>query len=413
MRLFLVLTLLLVGCRQQNSGYCLGADCPTDAPLPCTVSDDTCVCFNMICVECTNDDERNCGGTQPQCGSDNRCRECRSNDDCPSGACLENGACASMGQVIYAAPTGVAMSGCGKEPGKMECTLPQALMEVNSPRDVIRLAPGMYTVTGLSGLNFSDISATVVARGAIIRNVTGALMTVTNSNTLKIIGGTLTGPNGADGLRCGLGGKLQVHEAIIENMTESGIETDSCELTVSRSKIRGNLRGGINMINVAKIATITNNFVYGNGQGNMSPIGGMGLKLVAGSRVEFNTVVDNFSNTLPTSAGGILCDGQGYNAPFNIIYRNRGGTDRYQVNGTCTFIGTYQRPAMSDTENAVEFERPNEADPSYRLTEASPAEVRDVADCTGIDFEGDPRPLPSADMEGKCDYGADEFRKEQ
>jgi Right handed beta helix region len=414
MRIAIVAVIFVVGCGSGS-----GTGPGDDDPVECTDSSTGCVCLNNVCVECTVEDESNCSGTRPQCGADNVCRACRSNDECDSGACLEDGSCAAAAQIIYAAPGGANMAGCGMAAGRNECTLAQALLEVSAPRDIIRLAPGMYTVpsAAVDGLDFSTKSATLIARGATLTRggANGTIVSVRNGQTLKIVGGTLQGPsNTTDGIKCLDNSKLAVHEVTIDDMTQSGIETNLCQLTVSRSTLRNNNLGGINMIS-ASVATITNNFVYRNG-GAASPFGGLGLKLAAGSKVELNTVADNIADAngpaAGMAAGGIVCQGQGYDAPGNLVYRNVGGLGgQVQVIGTCTFIGSYQQSAMPG-ENAVGFENPAGATPSYRLTAASPpGTIRDAFDCKDIDFEGDARPSPSADMGGKCDFGADEFRE--
>jgi Right handed beta helix region len=416
MRLLLVLTLLLVGCRERNTGYC--GDC--GIPVACTDSSPGCVCLNNVCVECTANDESNCGNTRPQCGDNNVCRACRSNDECnDSGACLEDGSCAAVDRVIYASPNGPSSGDCSKGSA---CSLPHALTVVNAPRDIIRLAPGTYVVPSgtVDGLDFSPTSATLIARDATLTRTTisGAIISVRNGQTLKLVGGTLQGPsNTTDGIKCIENSKLAVHEVTIDGMTQSGIETNQCQLTVSRSTLRNNDLGGINMT-AASVATITNNFVYRNG-GAASPFGGLGLKLAAGSKLEFNTVVDNNADASSPAAGmasgGIACEGQGYDAPFNLVYRNVGGIGGgVQVLGTCTFTGSYQQKAESPGENVVGFENPAGGTPSYRLTEASPpGTIRDAFDCNDIDFERDGRPSPSRAMGGKCDFGADEYREGQ
>lgn len=238
------------------------------------------------------------------------------------------------------------------------------------------------------------------------------MMSVRLGQTLKIVGGTLKGPNNTtDGLRCN-NSRLLVHEAVIEDMLESGIETDTCELTLSRSTLRGNDDGGIKMNNTPRPVTITNNFVYNNGN-NGSPVGGMTIRLVhPGSKVEFNTVVDNDANLSSGTSGGITCEGPGYDLAFNLVYRNVGGLGGIiQIIGSCTSLGSYQKEAATPDENVVGFERPNDgANPSYRLTTASPVgTIRDAFDCRDvIDFEGDARPQGT-----KCDYGADELRMGQ
>jgi len=419
MRIALIAALLLAGCTKENPYYN-----PDSAPMMCTESHDDCVCLDKVCVECTVTDERNCSGTTPQCGDNNRCRGCRIDDDCnDSKACLEDGRCADKSQVIYVvAMGGSSSSGCGMAPGQNECTLAQALNEITGSRNIIRLAPNPptqpYTVMGNDGLDFSAKSGTVIARGSVIsRTPVGPILTVRNGQSLKLIGGTLKGSNSSDGIKCTTTGKLQVHETTIERMDESAIETDGCELTVSRSTLRSNIVGGINMIGAPRVATITNNMVYRNGLGVSSTVGGMVLLLAPGSKVEFNTVVDNTADLGTNTAGGIACQGQGYEPPNNLVYRNQGGIGgKVQVIGTCVFRLSYQKAADTLDENAPVFENPNDpANPIFRLTAQSPKDtIKDGIVCSGlIDHEGDPRPQPLNVTDAKCDFGADEFREGQ
>jgi hypothetical protein len=411
MRIAVIVVLLLAGCTKTNPDY------HKDGGVACTESHDTCVCLDEICVQCTDQDKHNCAGAKPACGADNTCHACLANKDCDSDACLEDGRCADTSQVVYATPGGATSSPCGLAAGQNECSLVQALVEVTAQRNVIRLAPGAHTVTGADGLDFNTKSATVIARGATItRAPTGPIMTVRTAQTLKLVGGTLQGPNGSDGLKCTTNGKLQVHETIIESMGESGIESDGCELTISRATLRRNDVGGINMVGAVKVATITNNLVYRNGKGGASPVGGMVLRLAAGSKIEYNTVVDNQTDLGASSAGGIACEGQGYDALYNLIYRNTGGIGgAVQVIGTCTFMGSYNKAAASADENGPAFQNPNDGvNPSFRLTAQSPVgTIKDGITCSNptlIDFEGDSRPAPTG---GKCDFGADEYRDGQ
>lgn len=403
MRLVIAAVVLLAACE---------FNIPPENGGPCTTSSDSCVCLQPqgVCVECTADDTRNCTtANEPVCGTDNRCRECRSNDECGDGACLEDGTCSSPSVVLYASPTGLGSPGCGTTPSQ-PCSIAQALIEVGGARSVIRLAPGTYSVMNLNGLDVAK-PATLAALGATITRAggTGPLVTVRPSQTLKLVGGTLRGLSASDGVKCD-SGVLEVHRALIESLSESAIESNSCALTVQRSTLRDNLQGGINMLNLARVATIMNNFVYRNGELG-SPVGGMVLKPAAGSRLEFNTVVSNRASTNAANSGGIACELNGYDAPRNLIYRNQGGLGgQVQVIGTCTFQGSYAMPAGTIDEDLIGFERPNDdLNPSFRLTAGSIA-VNKVECRDEIDFEGDARPQPSG---GMCDYGADELRGSQ
>jgi hypothetical protein len=412
----LVVSVLLLGaaCGRPNPNYCpdaLDDNCANlpDAPMSCTASTPGCVCRmpDKVCVECTIAENAACVGGKPVC-ADNRCRECRSNAECGMGTCLEDGSC-TMAPAIYASPTGAMIVGCGVTQ-TAPCSLAQALLEVGGTRPtLIRLEAGEYSVTSPKGF-VVDKTATLAARGATFTRTGGAgpLITVELSQTImKLIGGTLKGPNASDGIRCD-SAVAQVFGALLDDFIENGIESNACDLTVERSTIRNNKRGGINMANTAaKIAKIKNNFVYLNG-GLTSPVGGMRLELAPMSNVEFNTVISNQSDTM--TAGGIVCAGANIDAPRNLVYRNFGGVGDAQVGGTCTFVNiSFFQTAMRNTDDDVGFERPNDtANPSFRLK--LNAIVRDVAECTAgeIDFEGDARPQGN-----KCDHGADEYRNNQ
>lgn len=421
MRIVIVVALLLTGCpKQKNPDHCSDdrTKCPDSMPA-CSIPLDTCACNGGMCKECTAAGEKTCTGTTPGCGIDNHCGPCRSNDHCPSdSACLEDGTCADPSRIIAVSPGDNTSTPCGA-PGQSACSIMTAPSQVTASRDVIRLAAGNYQVGGTEGMDFGATSATVVARGATITRMApnGPIMSVRNSQALKLIGGTLQGPNNTlEGVRCNSSGRLQVHEATIENMTEHGIKTDACELTVSRSTIRENRQGGIFMLTALRVARITNNFVYRNG-GGTSQVGGMSLRLESGSALEFNTVVNNQTTATMGFAGGIFCESNNnYEPPFNIVYRNQGGLgNMVQVIGSCVFQPTksYVLGTPDPNENMVGFEDPNKlTNPSFRLTAGSPEMVvRDVSDCRDlIDVEGDARPAPAG---GKCDYGADEFRQGQ
>jgi hypothetical protein len=335
---------------------------------------------------------------------------CRVDEECASSACLADGACADAANVIYASPAGASTAGCGRELGTTECSLAQAALEVQGARNIIKLRAGTYGVAGAYQDFLQD--TVLIARGSTINRAAsgpGGILNVTGKS-LTLIGGTISGALGDDGVQCDAGGTLAIHEAVITDNDGSGIETESCKLVVSRTTIRRNLLGGIKMSADPAVAEITNNFIYGNG-GAASSIGGMDLELVVGSKVELNTIVDNVADTASASAGGIICAGN-INAASNIVYRNTGGSGgQVQVIGTCTFQGSYAMAAAAG-ENAPGFEAPNrQTDPSFRLTRTSPAgTIRDAAPCTGVDFEGDRRPAPEG---GMCDLGADEYRDGQ
>jgi Right handed beta helix region len=202
-------------------------------------------------------------------------------------------------------------------------------------------------------------------------------------------------------------GEIQITQSEVSSNTGVGINLIDGELTLSRSTIRANKAGGITVANNKKF-TIANNFIVGN-TGN----GGVDVGTPSAmSKFEFNTVVDNEDANSPGDAGGVTCSGKpDLQLANNIIFRNTGGPPnpggREQTFGDCGFTMSYVAAGTGPTDDILKFD--TAAGRTYHLTANSPVTVRDVplAVCTGIDFDGDARPLPAG---GTCDYGTDEYK---
>lgn len=412
---YLVAVIVIAGCTKENPNFCPDFpddDCRNGNGRRCDVDNDCAdepgkpVCNAGdgpgVCVQCLVDSD--CTGVDtPVCGDDNLCAGCRSDDDCTSSkACLETGACADKTNVIYAQPGADGPADCGAAPGANECSLKQAMDKVDATRNIIRLAPSTYDPRGELTITKP---VTLIARGSTITRMGGGpQITVNNGQDFKLVGGTLKDGNSDVGILCSSGRSLEVHEAIIEDMDRSGIQGDACILIVSRSIIRRNLEGGINMVNTPTRVRITNNFIIGNGR-NTTDAGGMLLRATNDSVVEFNTVVDNTAKPELGFAGGINCAAGTVNAPNNLVYRNTGGPlGEVEVVGTCMFEQSYTVHGLPG-ENAVGFKNPSGSTADYHLTATSPdGTIRNVSVCTTVDFDGDRRPVGD-----KCDLGADEF----
>jgi hypothetical protein len=151
---------------------------------------------------------------------------------------------------------------------------------------------------------------------------------------------------------------------------------------------------------------LTNNIIHHNGNKLSSAFGGLSLRPTAGSVVQFNTIIDNEANAGAASAGGIFCDVTGFTADNNLIFRNTGGQAlTTQTFGVCAYGKSFIAGAPAG-DNTPMFVQPNLPPLDYHLTGSTPATIRDAAgNCTGVDYDGDARPIGAA-----CDLGADEYR---
>src|SRR5262249_19280250 len=89
-------------CRQAFPDAYTGCMSNAQCSMPTAV----CAIEQMKCVQCTGTDHDACTGNTPACGSNNVCRACVSHAECPSSACLPNGACGNDTNVAYVDPVG-------------------------------------------------------------------------------------------------------------------------------------------------------------------------------------------------------------------------------------------------------------------------------------------------------------------
>jgi hypothetical protein len=410
-----VALLLLVACQKANPHFCEGApnnncdaiDAAIDGPRRCDANGEcaapTSVCDvtdTHTCVECTAASHDACTGTTPTCVA-NACAPCTSHAQCASAACLPDGSCADPANVAYVQGGG---SGTACTQTQQCGTLDIAL---KTSRPVVKVNIGTVEDTITTTINRK---VTIVAEpGAKLdRANNGVILSIESDEAdvaisdLEITGATGTG-NPAISVQIGGAPKLSLNRVKIDRNQGAGITTASAAtLTVTRSELFTNDGPAINML-VAGTIVFINNLVHHNGRNTGTPVGGLALIPAAGSRVEFNTIVDNTADTGASSVGGVSCNAS-FAAPNNILFRNKGGsTGIVQSAGTCDFAGSYR--------SGVETNDPGFADPmnapyDYHLTSTTPATILDAAGaCTVPDFAGLPRPVGAA-----CDRGAYEFR---
>jgi hypothetical protein len=458
---FLLVPLLaFAACKTESSLFCdkhPGDDgCPGDASSggKCKVNED---CNNPLfpacdtaldngtCKQCTATSHALCVNPMPRCGSDDVCGACVDDTaDCgQGGVCMPSGACVASADVIHAGSSSILTTNCGA--AGTACTLAAAITIATAKampdRVIVKLDDaGPFTVIGGLTIN-ADV--TIDARGATIgRTGGGPVVNVMGNKKLTMYGGTLHGFAGGDGegLRCMGNATVTLRGTKIDANDQNGIFADNCTLDIQRATITGNSQklntfvpgidirnnstltisqstitannGGGIVINSGTFA-IVGNLIQGNGPYNAGnpPSGVGGIKITAqansNDRVEFNTIVENNSQT-GSDSPGIHCTATGFTARGNILARNNMNNDP-QVGGNC-------QHAYSDIVGGTSANNNLTADPgldaNFRLTASSQMFGRadPAASLTGIaarDIDDQPRIIRNGAT--AADIGADQY----
>jgi hypothetical protein len=406
-------------CVEDIGGACtMSSDCADEPMYPYCV-DEVCVaicsgdqscngaagadgpyCLNGACVECSIATQaQDCGGMTPVC-DDGVCSACDVDEDCGNdGVCLISGACAATNRILYASTVGANTTCSFASP----CAIDEALRQVNTTRDIVKLAPGVYTINPRPSEFDLMEDVIITGRGADLN------LDIVNSPVLRVEGANVTligmiirdGANiPGDGVVCD-NAALTIHEVTITQNAQLGIRATNCALAVSRSTLVLNNGGGIFFDSMTTGFQIVNNIIARNGNPSGSFRGGLDLQSgVTGNRVEFNTIAENFANNEP---GGLICGGgEPAMVANNIIAGNtRTGTmPEDQITPGCDTSNSILRNDVVD----FQFVNPMSAPYDYHLSSESSIAVDGASGSQPHDIDGERRPNGSAP-----DHGADEF----
>lgn len=430
MRSLVFASMLVVGCGGGGSEKSCesSAACSTEAPYcvaeacSATCSSDTeCpgfgqsaddkFCTDGSCVSCRVDMPADCPSATPVCGAEG-CRKCERNSECASGACAADGTCVAETSVVYVSPGG-GTAGCTRaEP----CTL-TAGIALTPPRQFVVLLPGTHalpstlTVGGTRSLIGSGNPRPIVTNnstGPIISLAIGANVTFDHLQLSGAKNSPTGGTTGAavfcpDGTTMSMPVTARLIDVLVMQNAGSGIEARKSTVDVRESTFTNTGRA-VNVVDTnakvdrssftgnstalfldAGVYTITNNFVYRNGEG-------IDLFSNAGSVVEHNTIVDN-------SVFGLRC--QAFDGPQqfanNLLARNAENTPT-------SFNCSYPNSITAGTDiGPLKFKSPDAAPFDYHIQAGSSA--IDLGSSSNImtDIDGETRPFgPGPDI------GADE-----
>jgi hypothetical protein len=422
-------------CMASNTcgGCTIDADCAGrgDGRINCDTSSGAC----EVCV-----DNGDCSASAPICdGSTQVCRGCAADAECTaSGVCnLEAGTCVAQSDVLYVERTATA--------GNMDCTsaapcssITKAVTAASGSRKWILVkadATSYQDSVDLTGTRAKEVvikgaGATVDATPDDVPAFSVGFLAVVVAN-VRIEGLTITGgfdSADADGIFCSGSGSakpvLTLVGVTVRTNTGSGVEASNCNLTVTRSTLNGNMGGAISV--TSSSFTITNNFIFDNGDENASAYGGVQLASIAGDQASplifsFNTLLKNKAQSNPPS---VFCSGVGKALTLrnNLVWGRVLGVQPDEVSPSldnCTFhyslIGPKAYTAPAGATGNVDTSGITADGTSLFMSPTGPFNLHLKAGSAAIDAATDPSATEPIVIDGETrpkgsarDIGADE-----
>ncbi len=404
---------IAVTCTASNecdasAPYCVDSSCSEgcteDTQCPGFGQSAAPYCVGGACLQCRSDFADDCNSTSPICDS-GTCRKCQSHEECPTGVCGDDGACATEVNIAYVTADGSATAACTRA---APCSIAHA---ITLGKPFVLLASGSYILANpLSVGGTQHLIGQGVA--SLRRSGTGPVVDIVLGSDVTFERLEITAATGTMdgiGINCGANPAgtrtVRLLRAVVSSNQLSGIYADSCTVYADRTvfKNNGNINFHDSSATITRCAiyeqasyltfdsgtlTLMNSFIYRNG-------GGLDFYSTSTTnKIEFNTFVDNGNLT-----AGISCNPS--NAPTsllnNIFARNSPNT----FGSKCTFPGS----VIVDTDIApLKFKSPGSAPYDYHLEAGSIAIDQATQSTLDIDFDGDARPSG-----GGRDVGADEF----
>lgn len=392
-------------CTGQGGGEVIEPpvqECTTDAECIGNANGGACDTTRHTCSQCVpGGNVSACTALGQQCGTDQRCHGCITDNNCASGVCLATQMCADEGAVLYATPEGSGDTCTAQVP----CSFDGATDQLTPTRHIIKLnrgTTGMYTGEPITiDESFGvQILAKDVTFSATDNEDDSPAITASGAN-LEIVGLTIIDSASA-AIRC-TAGVLTLQQVTLRNSTGYGVEATSCNTNLKRGDLSGHPLGAIRITD--GMHEIRNNFIHDNGTDSLTT-GAVFIQNASG-RMRFNTVARNLSdNGGGGRVGGILCSEVGtFAIAQNIVVAWGGANDA--VAG-CTQRNNFERTNFADAGFVSTTD--------FHLTARSPLDlIRDPnsavvdSDCTEgtgkiDDFDGQLRPINNF-----CDRGADEY----
>lgn len=415
----IIATALLPACR-WNPKHCEGNpndDCDLEwdaaTSAQCT-SNDQCdtakpvcdIAGSQTCVQCTAAQPAACSGSMPVCGTDHSCRACQAHAECPSAACLPDGACAAETSVAYVAANGSGTT-CSKA---APCGTLAAGLATN--RSVVKIS-GLVKDTQTTTIDGKALTILADPGAILDRDGDGVILEVRNTNAdVKIYDLQISGASGGVGdvgISIPSGGmpKLALTKVKVSSNIGGGISAASGMLTIAQSTVSGNAGGGIS-ISGAQF-DITNTFVVKNGSATSALGGALFSQITTPGthRFEFNTVSQNQASTGITP--GVLCSVISMPLTFSssIVYGNSTGMQVEGSNCSWTYsdIGPMTAAGTGNIGSDPMFV--GAAQDNFHVMASSPTKSAAVPGATlANDVDGDVRPQGAA-----RDIGADEIKE--